>query len=120
MLDAVDTYIQKKSNILWLDANFISFRLDGAVYTAVENPDDGYRSMMDRLFVTLDIKMKNVFPAVKVVGLKRAIASDDVIEFIDVKTKKIVLEIGTDHQDDYYPSFVSAFHPENMTTNADK
>ena len=127
VLDAVDTYVETVKEHPYanelIDSNGIRFRLDGAVYTAVENPDDGYRSSMEKIFVTLDIKMKNVFPPIKVVVKKKPNSkyqSNDTLVLIDKQTKKVVLEVGTDNIADYYPSFVAAFFPENMITNAKK
>jgi hypothetical protein len=101
------------------DASVIRLRLDGKVYTAIEDPNDGYRSSMDRLFVE-DSPIKNSFPPVRVLARKKAndnYSVNDTIELIDVVTGKVVAEFGTDNTDDYYPSFVSCFSPENMATN---
>lgn len=123
VLDAVDKYLEQASKWNGVeDANAIRFRLDGAVYTAIEDPDDGYRSTLGELFVTLDVKMVNVFPPVKVLGrIKTKNKYDNesnILEFVDITTEAVVLEVGTDNQDDYYPSFVGSFSPENMVTNA--
>lgn len=101
------------------DASVIRFRLDGKVYTAIEDPSDGYRSSMDRIFVE-DCPISNVFPPVRVLARKKG--SDcgyvnDTLELIDMMTGKVIVEVGTDHTDDYYPSFVSGFWPEHMATN---
>ena len=122
ILDAVDTdtmQVKRWYGDAFEDANVIRFRLDGKVYTAVENPDDGYRSSMERLYVAED-PIKNTFPPCKVLARKKAkdYYENDTLEFIDVVTGKVVLEVGTDSCDDYYPSFVAAFHPENMAVNA--
>lgn len=101
-------------------ANVFRVRLDGKVYTAVESPDDGYRSSMDKLFVE-NCEIKNWFPPVRVMARKKPDdnwGKNDTLELIDVVTGKTVAEFGTDNSDDYYPSFVSAFWPENMATNA--
>lgn len=108
-LDAVDRFIEGNFD----DAAAIRFRLDGVVYTAFEDPEDGYRSSMKELCVSSD-KMVNVFEPVDVVGVMN---SEEVLTLIDVKTKKVVLEVGTADIDDYYPSFVAAFFPENMCIN---
>jgi hypothetical protein len=98
------------------DANAIVFVLDGTAHRAQEDPDDGYRSYMGELSVS-EKPVRNVFPAVSVVG-RLAEGNDDVLELIDAATGKTVLEVGTDHSDDYYPSFVGSFTPENMTVKA--
>lgn len=123
-LDAVDEASEKVKRYEWSDeedCNTISFRLDGVVYTAVEDPSDGYRSSMDKLFVD-SREMNNVFPSVQVMAKRKANdgRTNDTLEFIDSVTGKVVLEVGTDNSDDYYPWFVSCFTPENMATNAAK
>ena len=102
------------------DSTSISFNLDGVVYTGIENPDDGYRSSLDKLIVSKD-KIKNKFKSVSVMALARTscrYGKADVLELVDVKTGKVVLEVGTNNTDDYYPSFVGNFYPENMCINA--
>lgn len=124
-LDAVDFEIEKvhEWGDRYVDASVCRFRLDGVVYVAIEDPSDGYRSSMRDLFIPNDKTVKNVFPAIEVVGKHRTVGSysgkDDVLELIDAVTGKVVLEVGTDNIDDYYPGFVASFHPENMATNAD-
>lgn len=107
------------------DASCIRFCLDGVNYTAIEDPDDGYRSSLGALGVGGAIT--NTFSPITVecrhLHQKPRDWSDgfdqcDILECIDVVTGKVVLEVGTDCTDDYYPSFVSCFSPENMATNA--
>ncbi|MCZ7855017.1 hypothetical protein O9X81_00140 [Agrobacterium salinitolerans] len=125
-LDAVDFDNEQVKELYgdgYEDCSVCRFRLDGVVYIAIEDPGDGYRSSMRSLAVANDATMKNVFPAIDVVGWHRTEGafgnSDDVLELIDTITGKVVLEVGTDDVDDYYPGFVARFHPENMATNAD-
>ena len=95
---------------------------DGVVYTAVEDPSDGYRSSMEKLFVSPNDDVRNVFPPCRVLARKKPDdrwgGKNDTLELIDIATGKVVMEVGTDNSDDYYPSFVSAFWPENMASNA--
>jgi hypothetical protein len=119
VLDAVDMFTEKGNT--W-DANLIKFRLDGMVYIAIENPDDGYRSMMKEIGVATNAKdraMKNTFMKHLVLAKKKVAGAygDDILELIDVSTKKVVLEVGTHNTDDYYPQFVSSFSPENLAIN---
>jgi len=123
VLDAVDLSTEKveRWGNYFEDANVIRFRLNGVVYTAIENPEDDFRSSLDKLFVSSDDEMRNVFPPVKVIGRKKASSqwnANDTLELVDVETGKVVVEVGTDNFDDYYPMFVSAFWPENMITNS--
>lgn len=69
LLDAVDferVEVEKWGG--FEDANTIRFRLDGNVYVAVEDPNDGYRSSMEHLFIddTGKSPMKNVFSPIEV------------------------------------------------------
>lgn len=125
-LDAVD--FSQESHKRWgdeyEDCEVCRFRLDGIVYAAIEDPDDGYRSCMRDLKIDDGAVMQSVFPAIEVVGTYRTKSEwsgqDDVLELIDAVTGKVVLEVGTSNCDDYYPSFVASFHPENMITNAER
>ena len=119
MLDAVDTYTDKFN--MYGDhfeaALAIKFCLGGTVYIAIEDPADGYRSMMKEVAVatnTKDRKVTNIFPACKVLAKKKAdnYQHNDTLEFIDVVTGKVVLEVGTDNLQDYYPNFVLGFFPK--------
>lgn len=117
MLDAVDfgTCTGRYED----DAQTFSFRMDGVVYTAVENPSDGYRSMMDKVLASDDV-MRNVFLPVKVTARMRETCdygTAEVLQLIDAANRKVILEVGTDNTDDYYPWFVAKWTPENMAVN---
>ena len=103
------------------DCQLINFVLDGVTYTAVEDPVDGYRSCMKEIKVS-DFKVTNKFKAVKVVGTMRRDGhyKCDILDLIDAVTGKIVLSVGTYAIDDYYPSFVSDWIPENLVHNVGK
>jgi hypothetical protein len=125
MLDAVDSSNEqvKTWGDQFEDCSVLRFRLDGKVYVATEDPDDGYRSSMrDLVVLPDDTIMHNTFAPQRVVGRYRN-KSDyneaDVLELVDAVTGLIVLEVGTDNTDDYYPWFVGNFHPQNMACNAD-
>lgn len=111
-LDGADEGVQGYGS-----ATAFSFRLDGVIYTAVENEADGYRSSLDRLIVQPDdATIKNAFPAVRVVArIQRS--EPQILEIIDTATDKTVIEVGTDYSDGYYPFFRACFWPENMATN---
>lgn len=79
--------------------------LDGKTYKAIEDPDDGYRSYLKDIEITEE-KISNNFPPQKVIGKMKddeEWETNNTIQFIDVVTGKVVLEIGTDNADDYYP-----------------
>ncbi len=100
----------------FLDCNSISFILDGVVYTAIENPEDGYRCSMDKLIID-NIKIRNTFEPVKVLVRKSPSEHSDILDFVDIKNGKTILLVGTENIDDYYPCFVSNFLLENMSIN---
>ena len=100
----------------------ILFIIDGITYKAVENPDDGYRSYCKGLEITED-KISNTFPPQSVLGKMKEeddYGKHDIIEFVDVVTGKVVLEVGTADTDDYYPCCVMYWKPENLAINQNK
>jgi len=123
-LDAVDFSTESIKN--WgddyEDCCVCRFRLDGIVYVAVEDPDDGYRSSMKDLAIDDSAKMKNVFPQIDVRCEYRGKSNEydgaDVLELVDIKTEGIVLEVGTENTDDYYPWFTAKFHPKTICLNS--
>lgn len=102
------------------DAQVVNFTLDGKTYTAIENPVDGYRSHMDEIKVT-DTKLSNSFDPVYVFCIMRegGYYRNEILDVYDTKNGKIVLSVGTKDVDDYYPSFVSDWMPENLAVNQD-
>lgn len=116
-LDAVDMdYLQMLDDAYYAPSHVIKFRLNGIVYLACENPEDGYRSSMDFFTIMKDNTMKNVFPPVEVVAVSGADETDTLV-LIDTTTGKQVLEVGTNYSDGYYPYFVSYFDPTAMSIN---
>jgi hypothetical protein len=103
------------------DCDSISFVLDGVVFTAVEDPSDGYRSSMRELLIGGD-PVKFTFPPVRVVGRMRGDGeyheTNDVLELVDVLNGKTILCVGTENTDDYYPYFVAEWSPQNMACNS--
>lgn len=118
VLDAVDESTEEIER--WQryeSSNCLRFRLDGKVYAAIENPDDGYRSNLDKLVHFPDAKMSNVFPPVRVLGRLRtdtSYGSAEVLQLLHVTNGEVILEVGTDNTDDYYPSFVASWCPEKI------
>jgi len=123
IFDAVDFSNEqvKKWSEAFEACQVMRFRLDGKCYIATEDPDDGYRSCMGNIVISDDAEMKNVFTPSRIVGRHRTQGyhghSADVLELIDCATGQIVLEVGTESLDDYYPCFVAGFHPEAMSIN---
>jgi len=99
------------------------FCLNGVVYIAVEDPDDGYRSSMKELAEGDGVALKNTFEGVHVDCVYQDKTTGyysqecDILRLVDAETGEVVLEVGTDRTDDYYPSFVGSFNPEAMVIN---
>lgn len=107
LLDAVDFY--SDSN----EYQGCRFRLDGTVYVAKEDPDDGYRSMMSELFVSKDADMKNVFLE-RLVYCEMEAGDNDILNIYDTETKQVILSVGTSNFNDWYPCFMVHFDPTAM------
>lgn len=101
------------------DCNVCFFKIDGVVYKAIENPDDGYRSYCRELQVTTET-LKHGFDDIEVFIHKMEDDScdkHDVMIMRDFITGKIILEVGTKCIDDYYPGCHFRYIPENMSCN---
>lgn len=126
VLDAVDEAAEKVGGDSYDRdevANVLRFRLDGVIYVAREDPSDGYRSSMRDLLIGAG-DMTNVFSPCAVVATHATEARGcygkcDLLTLFDCKTGKEVLVVGTSDIDDYYPSFVASFNPQNMAANAE-
>lgn len=109
-----------RDNGRYESANTITFVLDGHAYLATEDPSDGYRSCMQDL-AEVPNAVTNTFTSCRVLVRHRTRGdynrADDILECIDIVTGKTVLEVGTADPDDYYPSYVANFTPENMAAN---
>lgn len=96
--------------------NGIRFILDGVTYEVTEDEADGYRSSHNPI-VSTSQSVFNRFPGVKVVVSFYETDSKDMLVIRDAENGQVVIEVGTDNLDDYYPSFVHNFNPENMSIN---
>lgn len=106
-------------------ANAMVFRIDGQNYLAVESRDDDYRSMLRDVYkVGEDFPLENKFEACHVVGRwKESNGTEkwggwtDVIELVDAKTGEVVIELGTESWDEFYPVCRMSFYPQAMWIN---
>jgi hypothetical protein len=96
------------------DCELINFVLDGETYTAIQDPEDGYRSAM-KMILRSNVPVINTFVGQRVIPS----LSDDgeILTLTDAVTCKPVLRVGTDRNEDYYPLWVADFMPENMAIN---
>ncbi len=93
--------------------NTFMFTLDGTTYRAVEDPDDDYRSSMEDIDV-LSLQLRNVFEPIAVEGRMKASFNgnqNDVLELVNSKGN-VILAVGTENTDDYYPCWVANWSPE--------
>jgi len=123
-LSGVDTTTErvKKWTDHYEDANVVRFVLGGKTYKAIEDHDDGYRSHCKELVVCDEVVSNNFHPQ-KVWGKMKdnnTYSTNDTIQFIDVVTGRVVLEVGTDNTDNYYPYCVMNWNPENLAINKGK
>lgn len=98
-------------------ARFVKFRLDGVVHCAVEDEDDGYRSSLGELLILDHADIDNAFPSIDVDCVYEPDAELDLLSIFDIQTRELVLQVGADYTDEYYPYFVARFFPEAMCTN---
>lgn len=93
-------------------ANAYVFIWNGKSYTVYEDPDDGWRSYLGEITQT-KIKVRNTFPPQKVFG----VAVKEMLYLVNYDTQELLLELGTDHSDDWYPHVVMRWYPQNLTVN---
>lgn len=103
------------------------FILDGVSYDAVCDPDDGYRSSLGGVYLSEEQcpkNLPNIRVEIKETGpdLKNGTDIDGIVFIIDDKRKprKPILLIGTDHNDNWYPSCVMNYTPENLVEVQDE
>lgn len=83
------------------------FKLGSIVFNAIEDPDDGYRSYLDSVPM---VKSDSTFYTKPIVNVYFTKVGEDFIYLKDEK-QHTWLSVGTDHSDDYYPSFVFDYTP---------
>lgn len=106
------------------------FCIDGNVYGAYIDPDDGWRSY--GVIQKVDAKCQYTFPPQAVliehIDENRMIKEDDWFDYVkrellvikDAKNLEEVLVVGTDRTDDYYPCAIFNYTPENLEINKEK
>lgn len=122
MLSGIETGTLPNDND-WCGAdfcNYVKFTLDGVHYMAVEDPDDGYRSFCRMLQIS-DEAPRFSFPPMEMVCTMAEDGeygeANNILVLTDAVTGEVVLEIGTENYDDWYPCFHMSYTPENMACN---
>ncbi|UIS25292.1 hypothetical protein [Erythrobacter phage vB_EliS-L02] len=107
------------------DANGTAFMLGGVTYMCFEDPEDGYRSTAGPLTVAHGHAYQLGGTGYTQIDEPVVVAhiDDNYLDIVRVTsaiTGKVIFEVGTCDVDDYYPSFHTAWHPENLSANAQK
>ena len=103
----------------------ILLTIDGVNYIAVTDPDDGYRSYGYLYPASENMIQKNTFPEQDVLVDNHIERSTDeegyeqdyeetVIYNVD---GGLILRVGTDYSDTYYPCAIFRYNPENLPIN---
>lgn len=101
------------------DKDCIVWGMDGKIYMAIEDINDGYRSSLGLIFVADgDMYELSSYPEfinrnviVRHVTKSEYYGVSDIVEFIDIETGHLWMRLGTDNIDDYYPSFIAQWYP---------
>lgn len=90
-----------------------TFKLGDAVFEAVEDPSDGYRSMMDRVDAVIGEGSIFFGSSIALVRVERIDERDFVgYQLVDAHDGHVWLKLGTDEYDDYYPCFTFRYEPK--------
>lgn len=95
----------------------LRFTLDGITFEIEEDPDDGYRSSARNLVVSArPIASFDPVPVhcVHDAGKPNSYRNDIIEIYVG---DKLLIRTGTCDVDDYYPSWVSEWNPENLPVN---
>lgn len=97
------------------------FKLDGIVFKVLEDPQDGYRSMLgvieygkqsDSIFFRKPLARVRIATYEDRTNNDHYSQSDQGYQLVDVDDGHVWLEFGTDNTDDYYPYFVFRHMPK--------
>tara|TARA_Y100000310_G_scaffold156644_1_gene156059 strand:- start:8080 stop:8622 length:543 start_codon:yes stop_codon:yes gene_type:complete len=113
-----------------------TFKVDGIVFKVLEDPSDGYRSMLGAIDYTEDhdsIFFRTPIAKVKIETYDTSSDADHPdhpdrhldddecqvrqgYKLVDVNDGHVWLEFGTDNMDDYYPYFIFRYTPKPPKT----
>lgn len=125
LLSGVDEY--QTTNTFYENINGVVLILNGEKYIMAEDPSDGYRSY-GIIFQDEDVECINTFPPQEVVVESKVTEITEhfysrVDEMMTIKnpfTNKIIIELGTEDMEDYYPVGIFHYYPENLPINKEK
>ena len=105
--------------------NGVIIILDDKIYSCYENPDDGYRSysvITEGIPDGIKEECKVTFPP----QLVNVIFEENGGDYPSWRCRitnnegELILCVGTDDYDDYYPIGIFEYYPENLPINKDK
>ena len=100
------------------DVNALIICIDGKNYLCYEDPDDGYRSHSE--FKETEQECTNTFPPQRVM-IKKYDEENNYDKNHGIKIYspdfELILHVGTQNYDDWYPMAVWEWHPENLPIN---
>lgn len=101
-----------------VDNNAFCIGINGkrVAFEAMEDEQDGYRSNLGNIVVSLEGKVFFAKPIAQV--MLEEDKSVDGWRLRDVADGHVWLEIGTDYADDYYPTFVFRYEPKALKLDA--
>lgn len=111
MLSGVDETREKVDSDDYDDSDVLTFILDDITFSVIEDPEDGYRSSMRELVIG-EYKCKNTFKPIPVVCKMNDNEDKEVLEVY--WEDHLILEVGTDHTDSWYPYFVGHWDPTHV------
>lgn len=125
LLSGVDEY--QTTNDFYENINGVVLILNGEKYIMAEDQCDGYRSY-GILVKNENVECLNTFPPQEVVIESKVTKitehfdsiSNEMMTIKNPFTNEIIIELGTENMDDYYPMGVFHYHPENLPINKNK
>lgn len=125
-LTAVYTYAYEG----WNDyGDGVILMLDGDIYYCYEDPEDGYRSysVINKAKSLDEIKCDHQLPTfppqevyVKFTDKKDITGIRCWECLITNQNGELILRLGTDNYEDYYPMAIFEYHPENLPINKNR
>ena len=124
------TSINKHNYSGWVDdGDGVILILNNDIYYCYENPDDGYRSysIIEKVNSLDEINYKQkliIFPPqevyIKFIDKKDKFGDPSWECLITNKNGELILKLGTENYEDYYPMAIFEYHPENLEINKER
>ena len=125
MLSGVEIGYMTVTNEYWCETQncqYVKFTLDGIHYSAVEDPNDGYRSWCRELVISEEPPRYSFQPQLMRCYMKEDDDDgfgygNDILVMEDARTGEVILEVGTADYNAYYPCCHFEYYPEGMACN---